>query len=399
MVLNADLEGLIRQLTAINSQDSRFSGEQFMVNPASVELQLPYLQRDLIVIKVGGKLLLDEKEPDEELTKREQVVQTMALLSKLGLNVFLIHGGQEQLDRAIAESELSDEEKEMAMLKDGEVRYTPQIVMSLIVNTSNSLSLGLKQDIIAAGGNANAYLSSLFMGNRKPYFTDETTGTTYDDNNFGQLRLDDSLRTVHGAGEPSREARVLNYLSGALDHETDVPGHIVIRGFLVNYRDHLNSKRSRITSSGRHYDPFVLNGDADIIAAAHALYFADKPIVPVTDGADVQFLRPEMIHLTEIARNGGLRASPNDYDSIVDIVTSEADLIKRDIEGGMDSKARTNLQLARALDKIGVQSIVKTEHIKELLPDLFGNEKANRERYGKGFGTTFTPRGLKPYTK
>jgi len=401
MTIAPNLEERIGQLTKPNTEDPRFSGEKFAVDPASIELQLPYLQKDLIVIKVSGKLLLDEKEPGEELTKREYLVQTMALLSQLGLNIFLIHGGQEQLDRAIAEStELSDEEKRLAMLKDGEVRYTPPSVMPLLISTSKSLSDRLKQDIVNAGGNANAYLSSLFIGNRRPYFTDPETGETYYDNNFGYLHLGNRFGVVQGEGSLGRKGRVLRYLQGEIDSKGAAPGHIVIRGFLVNYDDPASMRHRKVDVMKRQYeDPFVLNGDADNVAAAHAFYFSDRGIVSITSEDDTQLVRPERVHLIEIARNGGLRSSPDDYDNIVDVVTHESDLRNRDIEGGMKGRVRTNLQAARALDRKGTQSRVKTEHIRELLPDLLGNEQVIREEYGSGFGTTFAPGGLKAYSR
>lgn len=405
MTIAPNLEERIGQLTKPNTEDPRFSGEKFAVDPASIELQLPYLQRDLIVIKVSGKLLLDEKERGEELTKREYLVQTMALLSQLGLNVFLIHGGQEQLDRAIEGSNLDEEVVKQAKLKNAEVRYTHPDIMPLVISTSNSLSDSLKQDILKAGGNANAYLSSLFIGRQKTNITATDPKTqishTFYDNNFGYLPLDRRLRVVQGEGPLGREGRVLRYLQGEIDSKGAAPGHIVIRGFLVNYADPIEiGKHRKIDIHARRYeDPFVLNGDADNVAAAHAFYFADREAVPIVYNGGIKLTRPERVHLIEVARNGGLRSGSDPYDNIVEVVMHESDLRNREIEGGMEGRVRTNLQVARALDIKGTLSRVKTEHIRELLPDLFSNEQAIRAEYGSGFGTTFAPGGLKAYSR
>ena len=94
------------------------------------------------------------------------------------------------------------------------------------------------------------------------------------------------------------------------------------------------------------------------------------------------------------ARNGGLRSGPNTYDSIVDVVTSEHDLDRQEIEGGMAGKVKTSLQVARALNRRNVPAIVKIMHVRELLPYLLGNEPAIRSEFGTGYGTTFAVGGL-----
>ena len=404
MALARDLEKRIEQLNTPNTEDPRFSNGRFILYPDSIDSRLTYLKRDLIVIKVSGKLLLDETEPGEKLTKRDYLVQTMALLSQLGLNVFLIHGGQEQLDRAITASILGDDVKGLSMLKNGEIRYTSQDIMPLVVSTSNRLSDGLKKDILSAGGNANAYLSSLFIGIRRQHITvtDPQTQETYSfhDNNFGYLPLDARLKVVQGEGQLGREGRVLRYLRGGLDNRNSAPGHIIIRGFLVNYADPANARNRKVDIRARQYeDPFVLNGDADNVATAHAFYFADREVIPIRYDGKVNLVRPRMVHVIEIARNGGLRAGPDPYDPLVRIVSHESDLKKYDIERGMEGKAKNSLRAARALGRKGALYAVKIMHIRELLPYLFGNEEAIREGYGTGFGTTFAPGGLKAYAR
>lgn len=404
MALARNLEERIERLNTPNTEDPRFSNGKFILDPANIELFLPYLKQDLIVIKVSGKLLLDETEPGEKLTKRDYLVQTMALLSQLGLNVFLIHGGQEQLDRAIGSSSLDESVKNFAMMKDGEVRYTLDDLMPLVISTSNSLSDGLKNDILSAGGNANAYLSSLFIGNRRQHITvtDPQTQETYSfhNNNFGHLPLDARLKVVQGEGPLGREGRVLRYLLGKSDSRGSAAGHITIRGFLVNYADPANARNRKVDIHRRQYeDPFVLNGDADNVAAAHAFYFADREVIPARYNGKSPLVRPRMLHFIEIARNGGLRTGPGIYDPIVDIISHESDLKKSDIEGGMEGKVKNSLQAARALGRKEVPYTVKIMHIRELLPYLFGNEEAVRAGYGTGFGTTFAPGGLKVYAR
>ncbi len=399
----SDLEERVARLTAPNTEDGRFSGKKFEVGvSSSLESALGSLRQDLIVVKVSGKLLLDEKEPGEQLTNRQYLVQAMVLLSQFGLNVFLVHGGQEQLDRAIeASSGLDPETKNLAMLKDGAIRYTPSDIMPLVLSVSNGLSDSLKVGIQRAGGNANAYLSSLFVGRQIPDFMDRETGKPYVDpetkrplppNSFGYFPLDGRLRVIR-----DRESRVLRYLRGGIDKPGVAPGHILIRGFLINRADpeeKLGTKRKTNPETGEKEDPYRLNGDADNAAAAHAFYFSSREIVPVMLNGGVQLARPKRVHLIEVARNGGLRSGTDSYDSIVDVVESENDLQKRKIEGGMAGKVKTSLQVARTLARVGVPSIVKIIHVRELLPYLFGNEAAVRSGFGGGYGTTFAPQGL-----
>lgn len=403
-----DLEERIAQLTAPNEIDGRFSGEKFGVTLNHIRTTLPELRSDLIVVKASGKLLLDEKEPGEQLTRRDYLAQTMALLSQLGLNIFLIHGGQEQLDRAIEESaELKSEVKELAKLKNGAVRYTPIDLMPLVISISNELSDSLKQAILKAGGNANAYLSSLFLGKRVPDFfvdpktkidpqiadlIDTETRKVRGKNNFCYLPLDGRLRAIR-----DREARVFRYLRGEIDKPGAAPGHIVIRGFLGNYADpneELGAKRKVDPRTREKEDPYRLNVDADNVAAAHVFYFSGREVVPVMLNGGVQLVQPKRVHLLEIARNGGLRSGPDTYDNIADLVTSELDVERHEIKGGMADKAKISLQVARALARAGVPSIVKIMHVRELLPYLLGNEPAIRSGSGKGYGTTFAFGGL-----
>ncbi len=391
-----ELEERLRMLAIPNTEDKRFSGEKFQVGSvSSLESALSSLKQDLIVVKVSGRLLLDERERGEQLTNRQYLVQTMAILSQLGLNVFLIHGGQEQLDRAIEDSwELKPETKSLAGLKDGSVRYTPPELMQLIISMSNGLSDKLRNAIVDAGSNANAYLSSLFIGRKTPRFTNPETGEAYFDNCFGYLPLDGRLQVIR-----DREARVLRYLRGEreIDKPNAAPGHIMVRGFLVNSAspdEELGRKRKVDPKTKEREDPYRLNGDADNVAAAHAFYFSTRGIVPVMPNGGVQLVQPKRVHLIEIARNGGLRSGPDPYDNIVDVVESGHDLQKREIEGGMEGKVRTSLNVARVLNRGDVQAMVKIIHVRELLPYLLGNEVAVRSGFGSGYGTTFAPGGL-----
>lgn len=395
MTLSTTLENLFMQLAEPNEVDTRFSGDKFRVTPEMIEDSISYLQKDLIVIKVSGKLLIDEKDTGESLTRRDYLTQTMALLSQLGLNVFLIHGGQEQLDTLIKYSpELSDEDREFAMMKKDEVRYTPTNVLPFVINLSSRLSSELALDIYKAGGNANPYPSALFLGKKISNFTDPETKKTYYGNNFGHIPLGDRIQAIEGEGKLTREERVIRYLSGGIDKKGvppgDAPGHIAVRGFLVDYEDPKNLGKKR----KGHEDPYTLNGDADNIAAAHVIYFSNKSVVPIRHDDQVELTYPTRVHMIEIARNGGLRVGPRHYQSIVDVVTHENDLKNREIEGGMKGKVRNCLQVARLLSKGSTPATVKIIHPRELIPYLFRDEMLVRQKYGAGYGTTFAPAGL-----
>ena len=327
------------------------------------------LQGDLIVVKVSGYLAEDER-----------FIQEMALLSQLGINYFLIHGGQAQIDKFIASStSLSDEEKVLAMLKDRSRRYAPLALHKRIPTISNLTTTALTRNIVKAGGDAKAFYGSLFVGQQQPgQFKHPETGEDIPPNNFDYIPLN-NLITIQ-----DEEKRVLEYLRGEPDSEDSRLGRGVVRGFVVIHRDESVPKQFVGTAA---------NGDADNIGIAHVAYLSDKPVIPVYNNGNVDLVPPRRVHFIELSDIGGLRLKGESYRGLVNIVSDERDLERYEIGEGMEEKAENNLRLARKLQSQNTPYMIMITDIEGFLPTLFNNQAITAENY-TGIGTIFNLNGL-----